>query len=75
MVMVTVLSVSVPIGMILPQEPPGQTVQQLRKHPSFGHLRAAGLIPGGSGTDPTRPTNAYGGLIGIQNGSLAMAGP
>ncbi len=40
----------------------------------FGHLRAAGLIPGGSGTDPTRPTNAYGGLIGIQNGSVEMAG-
>jgi prepilin-type N-terminal cleavage/methylation domain-containing protein len=40
----------------------------------FGHLRAAGLIPGGSGTDATRPTNAYGGLIGIQNGSLNMAG-
>ena len=40
----------------------------------FGHLRAAGLIPGGSGTDGTRPTNAYGGLIGIQNGSLQIAG-
>ena len=40
----------------------------------FGHLRAAGLIPGGSGTDATRPTNAYGGLIGIQNGSLNIAG-
>ena len=40
----------------------------------FGHLRAAGLIPGGSGTDPTRPSNAYGGLIGIQNGSVELAG-
>jgi prepilin-type N-terminal cleavage/methylation domain-containing protein len=40
----------------------------------FGHLRAAGLVPGGSGTDSTRPTNAYGGLIGIQNGSLDIAG-
>ena len=40
----------------------------------FGHLRAAGLIPGGSGTDPTRPTNAYGGLIGIQNGAVGIAG-
>ena len=40
----------------------------------FGHLRAAGLIPGGSGLDATRPSNAYGGLIGIQNGSLTMAG-
>jgi prepilin-type N-terminal cleavage/methylation domain-containing protein len=40
----------------------------------FGHLRAAGLVPGGSGTDSTRPTNAYGGLIGIQNGSLGIGG-
>ncbi len=40
----------------------------------FGHLRAAGLIPGGGGADATRPTNAYGGLIGIQNGSLKIAG-
>ncbi len=40
----------------------------------FGHLRAAGLIPGGSGTDSTRPTNAYGGLIGLQNGALAIGG-
>jgi prepilin-type N-terminal cleavage/methylation domain-containing protein len=40
----------------------------------FGHLRAAGIIAGGSGTDPTRSTNAYGGLIGIQNGALDMAG-
>ena len=40
----------------------------------FGHLRAAGLIPGGSGIDASRPTSAYGGLIGIQNGSLGIAG-
>jgi len=40
----------------------------------FGHLRAAGLIPGGSGTDTTRPSNAYGGQIGIQNGALLIAG-
>ena len=40
----------------------------------FGHLRAAGLIPGGAGTEPARPTSAYGGLIGIQNGSLSIAG-
>ena len=39
----------------------------------FAHLRAAGLIPGG-GTDATKPTNAYGGQIGIQNGSLGIAG-
>jgi len=40
----------------------------------FGHLRSAGLIPGGSGVDAARPTSAYGGLIGIQNGSLGIAG-
>ena len=40
----------------------------------FAHLRAAGLIPGGSGTDTTRPSNAYGGQIGIQNGAMLMAG-
>ncbi len=40
----------------------------------FGHLRAAGLIPGGTGIVATRPSNAYGGLIGIQNGSLVIAG-
>jgi prepilin-type N-terminal cleavage/methylation domain-containing protein len=39
----------------------------------FAHLRAAGLVPGG-GIDTTRPTNAYGGLIGIQDGSLSIAG-
>jgi len=40
----------------------------------WGHLRAAGLVPGGSGTDTTRPSNAYGGQIGIQNGSVGIAG-
>jgi len=40
----------------------------------FGHLRAAGLIPGGAGTVTTRPSNAYGGLMGIQDGSLKMSG-
>jgi prepilin-type N-terminal cleavage/methylation domain-containing protein len=39
----------------------------------FGHLRASGLVPGG-GNDGTRPTNAYGGQIGIQDGSLGIAG-
>ncbi len=39
----------------------------------FGHLRAAGLIPGG-GLDGTKPTNAYGGQIGIQDGSLNISG-
>jgi prepilin-type N-terminal cleavage/methylation domain-containing protein len=37
------------------------------------HLRAAGLVPGG-GTDATQPSNAYGGLIGIRDGSLGIAG-
>jgi len=39
----------------------------------FAHLRAAGLIPGG-GVDDTKPTNAYGGQIGIQDGALNMSG-
>jgi prepilin-type N-terminal cleavage/methylation domain-containing protein len=39
----------------------------------FGHLRAAGLIPGDA-NDSTRPTNAYGGQIGIQDGSLLISG-
>lgn len=39
----------------------------------FAHLRAAGLVPGGA-TDTTRPTNAYGGLIGVQDGALVIAG-
>ena len=39
----------------------------------FGHLRAAGLVPG-SPKDSTRPTNAYGGQIGIQDGSLLISG-
>jgi hypothetical protein len=50
----------------------GDVTQETSKF--FGHLRAAGLIPGGSGIDPARPTSAYGGLIGIQNGSLDIAG-
>ena len=37
------------------------------------HLRAAGLIPGG-GTDTQPATNAYGGVIGIRDGSLGLAG-
>jgi len=37
------------------------------------HLRASGLIPGG-GLDDTQPTNAYGGLIGIRDGSLGISG-
>ncbi len=37
------------------------------------HLRAAGLIPGG-GLDATQPTNAYGGNIGLRDGSMDIAG-
>ena len=40
----------------------------------YGHMRASGLIPGGGGESSTRPTNAYGGLIGLQSGALAMSG-
>jgi prepilin-type N-terminal cleavage/methylation domain-containing protein len=39
----------------------------------FAHLRAAGLIPG-DGKLTTRPTNAYSGKIGIQNGALRISG-
>ncbi len=39
----------------------------------FGHLRAAGLIAGGA-LDSARPSNAFGGPIGIQDGSLGMSG-
>ena len=39
----------------------------------FAHMRAAGLVPGG-GEDSTRPTNAYGGQIGIQDGALNLSG-
>jgi len=39
----------------------------------FGHLRAAGLISGGA-TDQKRPTNSFGGQIGVQQGSLDMVG-
>lgn len=37
------------------------------------HLRAAGLVAGGS-TDSTRPSNAYGGKIGVQDGFVNIAG-
>ena len=39
----------------------------------FAHLRAAGLVAGGA-TDATRPTNAFGGKIGIQEGALGIGG-
>ena len=37
------------------------------------HLRAAGLIPG-NGDDDSQLTNAFGGNIGIRDGSLLIAG-
>lgn len=39
----------------------------------FAHLRAAGLMSGG-GLDATKPTNAYGGQIGIQDGAIGISG-
>ncbi len=39
----------------------------------FAHLRASGQVPGG-GIDDTKPSNAYGGQIGIQDGSLGISG-
>lgn len=39
----------------------------------FAHMRAAGLVPGG-GIDDTKPSNAYGGQIGIQDGALCISG-
>jgi prepilin-type N-terminal cleavage/methylation domain-containing protein len=37
------------------------------------HLRAAGLVAGGA-SDGTRPSNAYGGKIGVQDGFNSIAG-
>jgi prepilin-type N-terminal cleavage/methylation domain-containing protein len=37
------------------------------------HLRASGLIQG-DGDDDKQPTNAFGGLVGIRNGSLLISG-
>ena len=39
----------------------------------WAHLRASGLVPGG-GKDVTLATNAYGGQVGIQDGSLTLSG-
>ncbi len=39
----------------------------------YAHLRASGLVAGLS-VDDTKPANAYGGLIGVQDGSLLIAG-
>jgi len=39
----------------------------------FAHLRASGLIAGGSDIT-TKPTNAYGGQIGFQDGALGISG-
>jgi prepilin-type N-terminal cleavage/methylation domain-containing protein len=38
------------------------------------HLRASGLIDG-TGDDDTQPVNAYGGKIGLRDGSLQISGP
>lgn len=37
------------------------------------HLRAAGLLPG-SGDDATQPTNPFGGMIGVRDGTLEISG-
>ena len=37
------------------------------------HLRASGLIQG-DGDDDTQPTNAFGGIVGIRDGSLLISG-
>ena len=37
------------------------------------HLRASGFIQGG-GDDDTQPANAFGGIVGIRNGSLLISG-
>lgn len=37
------------------------------------HLRASGLVAGGA-SDGTRPSNAYGGKIGVQDGFSSIAG-
>jgi prepilin-type N-terminal cleavage/methylation domain-containing protein len=39
----------------------------------FAHLRAAGLVAGAP-DDVNRPANAFGGPIGVQDGSLGMSG-
>jgi prepilin-type N-terminal cleavage/methylation domain-containing protein len=39
----------------------------------FAHLRASGLVPG-DGVDDTKPSNAYGGQIGVQDGALLLSG-
>jgi len=39
----------------------------------WAHLRASGLVPGGP-MGRTRPTNAYGGKIGVQDGAITLAG-
>ncbi len=39
----------------------------------FAHLRASGLVAG-LAVDDTKPANAYGGQIGIQDGALLIAG-
>ena len=53
------------------EDPAATSVQETAKF--FAHLRASGLIAGGA-DDAKRPANAYGGQIGVQNGSLGIGG-
>ncbi len=50
-----------------------ETIDAQETQKFFAHLRAAGLISGVA-TDSSRPTNAYGGRIGVQNTALGIAG-
>ncbi len=54
-----------------PASPPWATDGTQESIKFFGHLRAAGLIAGGS-KELGRLTNSFGGQIGVQNGSLAI---
>lgn len=49
------------------------TGQQPETNLFYAHLRAAGFLPG-NGTDDTKLSHAYGGQIGIQDGSLGISG-
>ena len=46
---------------------------EVERQKFWRHLRAAGLVPGGL-DDNTQPSNAYGGKIGVRDGSLGIAG-
>ncbi len=58
-------------GIIEGKWTPAQTTDETALF--WKHLRASGLVPGGA-SDTTQPTNAYGGLIGIRDGALAISG-